>query len=164
MKWKPLPANPDNNQIQSAYTMLLPHGISEREAKGLVQEIYEVMFEVAPEAPRGSLPKFQAKLHELIADCIDETGKSPLLSQLAMQTGRNKSTVQRALKRLVERQVIERDPYRWRGMRLLVRPGEPIPFNAQLRRVTEDAIARRKEKNASVSARRKALLPLRKAP
>lgn len=138
MKYCIVPQIPDSNQKEVAIPLLSAFGLSERKAKDLATEIYQAMLDVAPPPPRGRLPKFQGRLHEMITEYIDEHGVSPTLAELAKMTGKNKSTILRACRAMQDRHVLTMGK-KWRGIILLVRPGEHVPLTKRLRPVLEQA-------------------------
>lgn len=125
MKKIPLPAEPTEDMITAAYTLIetMPKG-SEARHKRIVAEVWRAMRDAAPPLKVGGLTKKQRQLLEAVADYIEEHGQSPSYREImTLIDEAHLSQVYEVVKSLKRRGFIDHSPRSRRSIRILVRPG-----------------------------------------
>lgn len=125
---KTLPLAPTHDMIEAAYMLIetMPKGSPERH-KRLVAKVWETMSEYAPPPKQSGLTRLQQRMHETIADYIEQNGIAPTYQEIGDMMGKSKSDVWQVIHALKRRGVITFRPGHKRSIQLVCRPGEPIP-------------------------------------
>lgn len=125
-----VPREMTHDMIEGTYMLIetMPQGTPER-LKRIVQEIWKQAIELAPPSRTGGLTPLQRRVHEIIADYIDDHGISPSYVEIGRQINRggpDAFRIVQALKRRGAVTVNRHTKSNRRSIRLLVRPGEPL--------------------------------------
>lgn len=120
-----MPLEPDANMINAAFVLIetMPTGTPERH-KRIVAEVWRQMAEVAPFGRTSGVTRLQARTHEIIADYINDNGRSPSYDEIGAQLGKRKSEVHAIVKSLMRREILTYTKGHHRSIRLIVQPGE----------------------------------------
>ena len=134
MKQKMLPTEADHNMIEAAYMLLetMPKGSEERHRR-IAAEIWRTMVQFSPSPKRSGLTRYQQRVHETLAEMINENGEAPTYEELGRVLGRGKPAVCQVLKAMRSRGVLTFSDHRSRSLRILIQPGEQIPPKAPRR-------------------------------
>lgn len=127
MKFIAMPEEPDANMVNAAYMLLetMKSGSPERH-KRIVREVWRAMRDARPRPPLSGLTPLQHRVHEIIADWIDDHGKPPRYEDIGAQMGKSKDNIFHIIKGLEKRGILFKKKHTTNSIRLLIRPGEPI--------------------------------------
>lgn len=126
---KAMPVEMTHDMIEASYMCLaqIAPNTSPERLKRIVAQVWRQAAEVAAMPKQGGLTKKQQRLHEVIADFIQENGVSPTYEEIGQLLGmKNRGDVFRMVKVLIRKGVV-RTTTSQRSISLVVQPGEPIP-------------------------------------
>lgn len=122
-----MPTKANANMIAAAYMLIetMPKGTDERH-KRIVSAVWEAMSACAPRPKTTGLTLVQSRVHEIIAEFINDHGRAPEYSEIGEQIGKHKGDVCRIIQALKKRGAVDFTPHTKKSLRLLVQPGEPL--------------------------------------
>lgn len=126
-KTRAMPTKATPDMIAAAYMLIetMPKGTDERH-KRIVEAVWDAMASCTPRSKTLGLTLLQSRVHEIIAEFIDDHGRAPEYVEIGEQIRKDKGEVCRIVQALKRRGAVDFKPHTKRSLVLLVQPGEPL--------------------------------------